>query len=380
MSFAASVMAKGRGGGSYSISIDDNWDAPGVMKAAMAFEIIWAVFSLVQFIYILKNLSKIPTASARGPYILLAVTTFFTFLYYAMWGVLTRVTWGILDSISGNKLSLAITGIFTVVIAFQPASVLWLLHQRGSVLRTSRENTVSPFSSLLWKRIVDWVLVGITFVIYIAAMAVSVALAVALENNAPGRVYTQYLEASRGLSHTITGLILLICIDIVVTSLVVFFQVKRAQWNDPIIRRLCQVIVPLFAVYGLQWLIFDIYYEVAVSPTFESRYTASLVGIIIEGISRLGITYVLIVTMSLSGVQWVLVGGAPSYLGTSEKPWVASKVDGSQPYSTPQQQPLPLYPHQPYYQQQQQHPYQQQQPYYAQQQSFYSMPSIVTHY
>ena len=38
--FVVGSMAKGRGGGGGSISIDDNWDVPGAIKAGMAFEII----------------------------------------------------------------------------------------------------------------------------------------------------------------------------------------------------------------------------------------------------------------------------------------------------------------------------------------------------
>lgn len=109
--FAGSVMARGRGGGG-SVSIDDNWDAPGVQKALMAFAIIFAVFSLVQFVYILKNFTKIPFLSPRAPYIILSITTFFTFLWYLLYGILTRLRDDILDSIATGQVNAALVGFF----------------------------------------------------------------------------------------------------------------------------------------------------------------------------------------------------------------------------------------------------------------------------
>ncbi|KIM34029.1 hypothetical protein M408DRAFT_18990 [Serendipita vermifera MAFF 305830] len=233
--FAGSAMARGRGGGGSSITIDDSWDAPGVQKACMAFGIIFAVLSLVQFVYILKNLTKIPFASPRTPYIILAIVTFFTFLWYLLYGILLRLRDDILDSLTSNQINAAINGLWTMVVAFQPAAVLLLLQQRGSVLQASRGNTISVFSSLLWKRIVDWVLVVITFIMYIAYVGNYAAYLAGVESGSYSTSkYYAYLAASKGLSYTGTAFVLLMFLDVIITSIVLFIQSKRAQWTDPV--------------------------------------------------------------------------------------------------------------------------------------------------
>lgn len=374
--FASSVMARGRGGGG-SVSIDDNWDAPGVQKALMAFAIIFAVFSLVQFVYILKNFTKIPFLSPRAPYIILSITTFFTFLWYLLYGILTRLRDDILDSIATGQVNAALVGFFTVVVTFQPAAVLLLLQQRGSVLQASRGNAISVFPSLLWKRIVDWALIGLTFIIHISYVGNYAAYIAAIEAGYSSRTYSAYIAASKGLSYTLTAFFVLLCLDVIITSIVLFVQAKRAQWTDPVTRRICLIGVPLFAIYALEWLITTIYYGVTIFHTLEALYGANLADLIIESVCRLGITALLIVTMTLPGVEWVPVGGASGYPDTPGQ-WSDGTPVGNQPVFVPQQ---------PYYQQQQpywnqQQTYFQQQPYYQQQQqpqqSPYSVPSTVT--
>lgn len=203
----------------------------------MAFEIIWSIAALVQLIYVFKNLSKVPSGS-RGPYILLAVVAFATFLYYLIWAIWTRIAYADdrdLSSSIPNKISVCITACFTIVAPFLSAVVLWILQSRGAVLRASKNSTISPLSSLLWKRIVDWVLVGITFILYIASMGNFAAFVTAVETSyVSSAAYQRYSKTSQGLSHTILAFLLLLCIDIVATSITLFVQAKRAQWTDPV--------------------------------------------------------------------------------------------------------------------------------------------------
>lgn len=328
-------MTKGRGTFSAG-TINDNWDAPSIVKAFMAFELIWAAFSLIQLVFIFKNLSKLPV-SARGPYILLAVVTVFSFIYYLMVGVLTRIRYDYLDVLTANQISVAATGCFTVIAAFQPAVVLWLLQQRGSVMKASKGNALRPFSYRLWKRILDWALVGTLFIIYITFMANNATYVVAIENGTSNRIYNRFLNTSQGLSRAIIALILLSCIDVGVTSIVLFVQAKRAQWNDPVIRRLCQIIVPLFVIYGTLCLTFHIVYSVVVFKTTYSLYGANLAELVLIAMSRVGITTTLVVIMSLAGVQWTPEPMLPSYPESSGQQWSNSKHEETLLASVPQQ-------------------------------------------
>lgn len=255
--------------------------------------------------------------------------------------MLLRLRDDILDTLPSNQLEAAILGLFTVVIAFQPAAVLLLLQQRGSILGASKGNAVSPFSSLLWKRIVDWVLIGLTFIIYIASMGNYAAYATAMDTGYSTRSFSAYMAASKGISYAGTALGLLLFLNVIITSIVLFVQAKRAQWTDPVTRRICHIGVPIFAIFALDWLIFTIYFANAVFYSADAVYTADLPEIIIEGVCRLGITTLLIFTMGLPGVEWVPTGGAPSYLETPGQ-WSNGKQEGNQP---------PFIPQQPYYQQ-----------------------------
>lgn len=133
--------------------------------------------------------------------------------------------------------------------------------------------------------------------------------------------------------------------------------------------------VPLQIVYGLQWMIFDIYYSTAKITQSETIYGANLAQQIIKGLFIMLITGVIILTMTMPGVVWATAGGVlPSYPTTSGQ-WPPSNPEEKQ------QQQQPFYPQQPYYQQQQPY-YNQQQPYFAQQppqqQSPYSVPSNMS--
>ena len=138
----------------------------------------------------------------------------------------------------------------------------------------------------------------------------------------------------------------------------------------------CYSVVPVFFVYALQALIFDIYFARITSSIVDENalLAANLADLLLDGICRLAINGVLILTMSLPGVQWTQASSHPGSHGE----WPNSKYEESQaafsitPY---QQQPAPLYPQQSHHQQPQlnhpqQQPYQQQpyqqQPYYTQ--------------
>lgn len=292
---------------------------------------------------------------------MLVVVTIFNFLYYLLYGVSTRLRGEVPAFTDG--IYLATLGITALVVAFQPAAVLFLLQQRGSVLQASKGNTISPFSSSLGKKIVDWVLVGLTFIVYIAYMGNVAAYATAADSGFSSASYLAYLAASRGLAYAGAAIFLLLCINVITTSIVLFVQAKQAQWIDLVTRYICLIIVPFFTVYGLESFIFTIYFGLVTFRSLEAGYTAVLVDFIIRGFIQLAITTLLIVTMSLPGVEWVPAGGPSSYLDTTGK-WSNGKPEGNHP----------VFVLQPPYHQQEQPPwnqqqlYHQQQPYYQQQQ------------
>jgi hypothetical protein len=355
-----SAMAKGRGGGGGSgsgVSINDNWDAPGVVKAQMAFNLIFFIVGLVQLAYVLKNLPKIPSIAARAPYILLAVVILFTVALHLTSAIYIRIVEDLLRE-TAYQISLTMQFFYAVDTAFRPAVILYLIHNRAGLLLATLANKTHPLTSQIWKRILDWVLVGITFVFYIAYMGVNGTYYASLVNGtATNSQYRQYLNANRGLGHTLTAMVVLFAIDIIFSLITLFIHGKRAQAADLVVKRLLLVVAPVFALFAIATLAFDIYYSTNLI-TNMTYAIANLIGIIVEGFCQVAITAGIISTMTLSGVQWTAqqAGEPATHPGTPGQ-WSTPNSGWTQPLYNPQQQPY--YPQQqPYYpQQQQQQPY-----------------------
>jgi hypothetical protein len=176
-------------------------------------------------IYIVKNLRALPIA-ARGPYILLAVVTFCLTLYNLLAALYTRVRY--LNSRTASNLIPASTFFWNVDAAFRPAVVLYLLHQRGDVLRAVKANTITPLSTYIWKRVLDWVMAGLAWVMYTGAMAAAASRMA----NFYGINWTRLYYASRGLGETGLTLMLLLIINLVVSTIVQFIQGKDTKSGD----------------------------------------------------------------------------------------------------------------------------------------------------
>jgi hypothetical protein len=208
-----------------------DWDAPATVKATLAFQIIWVIVGVVQLIFLFKNLGALPTA-ARGPYILLAVVTFCLTVYNIFAAVLTRVDFS--DFMTESNVITASTFFWDVDAAFRPAVVLYLLHQRGDILRAGKSNAITPLSTHTWKRVLDWVLTALAWVMYTGAMGAIASLDVTYYNGA----FYDYdtLEnlrlASRGLEQTGFALVILLVINLVVSTVVQFIQGKGTNPGD----------------------------------------------------------------------------------------------------------------------------------------------------
>jgi len=161
--------------------------------------------------------------AGRAPYILLMVITVSLGIWQVLYAVYLRTS-TILDR--PTLISIYTAGTFFVYLdtAFIPAVVLYLVHQRGDILRAVRGNTTAPLATHLWKRILDWALTGLTFVMAIAAMGVysdylnSLVLA----------LHRTYLD----LGHAAVAFATLLCIDVFISVIVQFVQGKDTQPAD----------------------------------------------------------------------------------------------------------------------------------------------------
>ena len=94
--------SRGGGGGNGS-SVSDDWDAPPLLKAQMAFEIIWFIIVLYLILALIKVLPNVPSRH-RQPYILLLVSAIFLDIGLIMHAISIRV-----DDITDTTTSIALS-------------------------------------------------------------------------------------------------------------------------------------------------------------------------------------------------------------------------------------------------------------------------------
>ena len=206
----------------------------------MAFYIIWFLLGVILLFFVFMNLSAIRPASARGPYVILAITTICFAVYNLLYGILIRIQ----DIQPADDLALTTSGslLWNIAIAFLPGVVLYLLHQRGDVLRAIRGNTTSPLASQVWKRIVDWILVVIAFAMFTGAVGIDAQLFATLyesdydygygyETESEDDLEALY-QSSQDLWKAGLAFATLLAIDVLISSIIQFVQGRSAQPPD----------------------------------------------------------------------------------------------------------------------------------------------------
>lgn len=315
--FVVGSMAKGRGGGgSGGGSIDDNWGAPGVVKADMAFRIIWFIVSLCLFGAMLRRLRLVPSGRyTRAPYILLSIVTGTTSIGYLLSAILLRGASGMSSSLMHN-LDAVTSVLWNINSAFQPAVCLWLVHLRGRLTGATQAKSAKPWVSHFWKRIVDWSLVAITFILGISTMAI-VANGWTLYDGrqiSDGQLF-EIIAVSRQLNYAVFTFGLLLSVDIMVSLIALRMSQKRVSFTDPLTTRLLVAVLPFVILGFIQSLAALIYQETTLKYAIDVNvyYVYNLVITIIGGVLTMGIIWGLLSTMTMPNVLWV-AGAAPSSL------------------------------------------------------------------
>lgn len=203
--------------------------------ASNSFGIIWAIVGIVLLIFILKNLSKLPSASSRGPYISLAIITFTFVVYYVLWGAIEWAKESTMTFVSVNSAYAAMNFLSAILVAFLPATILYIIQKRGALLRAAVGGDSLPISCRPWKKILDWFLVGATFCTLITLMALNIAVFRAI---ADMTIYFDkkllYTEVRRGVGHAAVALGISLCLDVIVSLFIQSRQANRAKTPDPV--------------------------------------------------------------------------------------------------------------------------------------------------
>ncbi|KAG8828868.1 hypothetical protein FRC19_000256 [Serendipita sp. 401] len=300
---------------------ESRWDyLEPLQKAAMALELTWAALSGLLFIFIVFKLFRIRVKSTpRGPYILLALVSFTFVLGDALNAVQLREDIDVFDwfkVISASSIFRAFSQVFVYAV------LLWLTHIRGQAFGGSRPGSSSTIVARTWKRVVDWVLVAVTFIYIVALNAYSTTKNLShirrIYNNdyssAEHDDYEEFVKISQKLQHVSTALSLLLAIDVVASLFVLWFAQRRAKFTDSVVTRLLITSAPFVPPLTAMWLFYDIW----VAKGIQSILKANLAYVIIEGVCQIGIFASVVSTIDLHTDNDP--SGSSSYLNQASNP------------------------------------------------------------
>ena len=227
---------KGRGGGSgRGSSIVDDWDAPPLIKAQMAFEIIW----LCALIYLISTLIKaLPNAASRQrqPYILLVVSAIFLAIGLTLHAVVIRI-----DDITDGMTSLALDSVGRLLwqqpIALITMAGLWVFRQRSQLLIYGKGAKGIPYAGQMWKFVVDWMAVTFCLLFLLLAIIVNaVGYTLYFNDNIGFTDYKNFYNAQAGLSYVPFAFYFILTIIFVVAGFMLNGAFKRQTGHPDVVR------------------------------------------------------------------------------------------------------------------------------------------------
>ncbi|CCA76120.1 hypothetical protein PIIN_10120 [Serendipita indica DSM 11827] len=284
------------------------WYAPPEIQAGTVFEFIWSVVLFGLFVTILRRLHLVPPGRyARAPYILLSIVAGASSISHLVSGVLfvaTRVEHGLQFNVMHGLSAFGIC-LAHIDLAFGPAVCLWLIHLRGSLAPTVEAKPLHLWVSQSWKRILDWLLVAVTFIL---AISMTVIINIVWMEYGAGHLrgdqVTHFLIVNRNLNFAVVAFGLLLSIDIAVSLISLKVTQRRVHFIDPLTTRLVVAVLPFVVLRFIESLVLTIYPE-----SYAMRYTdydvLILLTIILGGLCTVGFIGGVASTMTIPNVLWV---------------------------------------------------------------------------
>jgi hypothetical protein len=200
----------------------------------MAFYIIWFILTLTQLFMIVKRFRFVESAAAKGPYILLTVWLLFSAVFYIAAAIYTRMQ-DTLEVMSAMNFTAFTNFLYYFMLAFMPAIPLYILHIRGGIHQAAQGNAFKPVMSQPWKRIVDWVLTGFLYIFCIVNFAIATSSNISYYNDTiSSDTYYQLYKARQGLSHTVYSFLELQYLNVIVSAIVMFNQLRGRKIKDAV--------------------------------------------------------------------------------------------------------------------------------------------------
>jgi len=226
----------GGGGGGGSSGIEDNWGAPPLLKAQMAFEIIWFCIVLYLIFLLVKAIRNVPSRQ-RQPYILLLVSAIFLDI-----GLITRAIAIRIDDVTFGPPSLALSSVVTLLwqqpIVLITMAGLWVFRKRSQLLIYGEGATGIPYAGQMWKFVVDWTVTSGGLVFLVLAIIVNAAgYSLYWNDFIFYSEYLRYYDAEIGLLYVLFAFYFILTIIFVVTGLTLSAAFKRQMGKPDVVCR-----------------------------------------------------------------------------------------------------------------------------------------------
>jgi len=227
---------RGGGGGGGGTSIEDNWDAPPLVKAQMAFEIIWFCFILYLITVLLKAMRNVPSPQ-RQPYILLLISAIFL-----DGGRLTRaIVIRTADDIPPGPPSIALNSVLDLLWNQSPLLItmagLWVFRKRSKLIMYGEGAKGFPYAGQTWKFVGDWIVTSLGL-LFLSLMVIVSAAASSLywNDNITFSDYKRLFDARNGLYYVQFAFYLILTIIFVITGFTLSSAFKRKMGHPDVVR------------------------------------------------------------------------------------------------------------------------------------------------
>ena len=227
--------SRGGGGGGDGSSVVDDWRAPPIVKAQMAFEIIWACIVLYLIATLIKALRNVPSRQ-RQPYILLLVSAIFLAIGLIMHAVTIRIEYEIFG-ISSLALSSTATLLWQQPVALITMAGLWVFRQRSQLITYGNGAKGIPYAGQMWKFVVDWTVASCCLLFLLLAVIVdAVGYTLAYDGSIGFSEYIRLFNAQLGLLYVHYAFYFILTIIFVATGFMLSSAFKRQLGHPDVVR------------------------------------------------------------------------------------------------------------------------------------------------
>ena len=227
----------------------DGWDAPPLLKAQMAFEIIWFCVILYLIWALFRVIGNVGSRQ-RQPYILLLVSAILLDIAHIVDAVGIRLNIALIADaiVTDSYLTIPASTYIALFCAsyplwYQPTVLitmagLWVFRERSQLISYGKGARGIPYAGKTWKFIADWTVASCSLLFL--ALSVTVYVIGYSLYFGVGSIstfdYNRFFDAQRGLSYVQFAFYFILTIVFVVTGVTLNSAFKRQTGRPDVVR------------------------------------------------------------------------------------------------------------------------------------------------